>query len=165
MVATVVALRLRLFVAGLRRNVAVLVVWLLGAVSLLFTLLVVVMGLVVAGVRVVPDHPGETGTWLVLAGSLLCLAWTLLPPLLFGVDQTLEPARFAPFPLRGTDLAPGLVAASFVGLPGVATLLVALSSAAVWVGTPRALVPAVVGAVLGATICMTLGRLTTTLLS
>jgi len=165
MVATVVALRLRLFVAGLRRNVAVLVVWLLGAVSLLFTLLLVVMGLMVAAVRVVPDHRGETGTWLVLAGSLLCLAWTLLPPLLFGVDQTLEPARFAPFPLRGTELAPGLVAASFVGLPGVATLLVALSSAVVWVGTPRALVPAVVGAVLGATICMTLGRLTTTLLS
>ncbi len=165
MVATVVRLRFRLFRTSLRRNTAVLVAWLLGAVSLLSTLLVVGTGFAAVGLRVVPDHRAETGTWLVLGGSLLCVAWALLPPLLFGLDQTLEPARFAPFPLRGGDLAPGLVAASFIGLPGAATLLAALTTTALWLGTPRALLPALVGAVIGATTCLVVGRLTTTALA
>ncbi len=165
MVATVLRLRFRLFRTGLRRNTAVLVAWLLGAASLLATLLFVGTGFAVVGTRVVPDHAVETGTWVVLGGSLLCVAWALLPPLLFGLDQTLEPARFAPFPLRGSDLAPGLVAASFVGLPGAATLLLALTTTALWLGTPRALLPSLAGAVIGAAICLTIGRLTTTALA
>ncbi|MCL2090499.1 MAG: hypothetical protein FWH11_04630 [Micrococcales bacterium] len=165
MVATVLALRFRLFRTALRRNAAVLVAWLLGAASLLAMLFFVGTGFAAVGMRVVPDHRAETGTWLVLGGSLLCVAWALLPPLLFGLDQTLEPARFAPFPLRGADLAPGLVAASFIGLPGVATLLAALTTTALWLGTPRALLPALVGAVVGATTCLVVGRLTTTALA
>ena len=165
MVATVVKLRFRLFRATLRRNPAVLVAWLLGVASLLSVLTVVGLGFTVLATRVVPDHRAETGTWLVLGGSLLCVVWAALPPLLFGVDQTLDPSRFAPFPLRGADLAPGLVAASFVGMPGVATLLVALTTAALWGGTPRALGPAVAGAVVGAVTCMVVGRLTTTALA
>ncbi|MCL2454282.1 MAG: hypothetical protein FWD18_03105 [Micrococcales bacterium] len=165
MVATVLDLRLRLFRASLRRNAAVLVAWLLAAASVLAMVLIAGASFTALGLRLVPQHQADTGTWVVIAGSVLCVAWAVLPPLLFGLDQTLDPARFAPFPLRGADLAPGLVAASFVGLPGIATLLAASTTVMLWVSTPRAMLPAFVGAVLGTSTCMVVGRLTTTVLA
>ena len=38
--------------------------------------------------------------------------------LVFGVDETVDPARFALLPVRARELLPGLLAAALVGVPG-----------------------------------------------
>jgi ABC-2 type transport system permease protein len=58
-----------------------------------------------------------------LTGSILIVAWTLVPLLFFGVDETLDPARFALLPVGRATLARGMLAAAFVGMPAVAALI------------------------------------------
>ena len=41
------------------------------------------------------------------AGSAVVLGWALVPLLFFGVDETLDPARFALLPVRPDDAGPG----------------------------------------------------------
>jgi ABC-2 type transport system permease protein len=77
----------------------------------------------------------------VIAGSAVVLGWALIPLLFFGVDETLDPARFALLPLRRTTLLRGMLAAAFVGVPAVATLL-ATSGLVVAMGLRSGLVPA-----------------------
>lgn len=56
-------------------------------------------------------------------GGLLVLGWLFLPLVFFGVDETLDPARFALLPLSRRTLVTGLLAAALIGTPAVATLL------------------------------------------
>lgn len=56
-------------------------------------------------------------------GALTVLLWFLIPVLAFGLDDTLDPRRFALFPRSGKELQPGLFAASALGLPSLFTLL------------------------------------------
>src|SRR2546430_17468214 len=56
-----------------------------------------------------------------LTGTALVLGWLFLPLLFFGVDETLDPARFALLPLPRRTLAVGMLAAACVGIPGNAT--------------------------------------------
>ena len=51
-------------------------------------------------------------------------------PLLYGSDQSLDPLRMALLPLRRRDLVVGLFAASWVGAPPVATLILAAGAVA-----------------------------------
>ena len=51
------------------------------------------------------------------AAALLVLGWLLLPLVFFGVDETLDPARFALLPLPRRTLVTGLFAAALIGLP------------------------------------------------
>jgi ABC-2 type transport system permease protein len=62
----------------------------------------------------------------VIAGTVLVIAWSLVPVLFFGIDETLDPARFALLPVRAPTLLRGMFAAAFVGVPAVATLLASL---------------------------------------
>jgi len=57
-----------------------------------------------------------------LGGAAVILAWTLFPLLFFGVDETIDPARFNLLPLPRRTLIRGMLAAAFVGVPAVATL-------------------------------------------
>lgn len=56
-------------------------------------------------------------------GGLTVLGWLLLPLVFFGVDETLDPARFALLPLPRRTLVTGLFAAAFVSVPTIAMLL------------------------------------------
>jgi ABC-2 type transport system permease protein len=47
--------------------------------------------------------------------------WLLMPLLFFGVDETVDPARFALLPIPRRTLLRGMLAAAFVGIPAVAT--------------------------------------------
>ena len=62
----------------------------------------------------------------VLAGSALVLGWALVPLLFFGIDETLDPARFALLPLTRGALVRGMLAAAFVGVPAFVSLLATL---------------------------------------
>ena len=50
------------------------------------------------------------------------LGWLLLPLVFFGVDETLDPARFALLPLPRRTLVTGLFAAALIGVPALAVL-------------------------------------------
>ena len=56
-------------------------------------------------------------------GALTVLLWFLIPVLAFGLDDTLDPRRFALFPRNGKELQPGLLAAAMLGLPSLFTLV------------------------------------------
>ncbi|MBO4205119.1 ABC transporter permease [Micromonospora echinofusca] len=96
-------------------------------------------------------------------GGLLVLGWTLLPLVLFGVDETLDPARFALLPLTRRTLVTGMFAAALVGIPAVAALL-ATSGLVVtaWLlgGWSAGLVTAV-GVVAGLLLCVAASRAVT----
>ncbi|WP_173157891.1 ABC transporter permease [Phytohabitans suffuscus] len=58
-----------------------------------------------------------------LGGGVLVLGWVLLPLVFFGVDETLDPARFALLPLRRRTLVAGLLVAAMIGIPALAAVL------------------------------------------
>jgi ABC-2 type transport system permease protein len=108
-----------------------------------------------------PD--GSRAVYATFAGTGVVLAWVFVPLLFFGVDETLDPARFALLPLRRRTLAAGMLAAACVGIPPVVTLVATLGSvtgAAARGGLGAASV-AVLGAVIGLLLCVAASRAVT----
>ena len=164
MVATLLTLKLRLTLADLRRSTGRLVLWIIMAVYVLGVLGLAVVGLAVSSLFVAGNEE-TVSTLTVLFGCVLVAGWTLLPLVFFGSDQTLDPSRFTPFPLRGRQLAPGLVLAGIAGLPGLATAVLGVSAALPWLLTPPALVAGIVGGALGWVMTQLGCRVATTALS
>ena len=90
------------------------------------------------------------------------LGWAVLPIIAFGVDATLDPARFVTFPIPRRDLIAGLGLAGLVGIPGVATVLGVLVAAFVWWRQPVAVLVALVTGVLAVAVCVVGSRAATT---
>ncbi|GLY25836.1 ABC transporter permease [Micromonospora sp. NBRC 101691] len=93
-------------------------------------------------------------------GGLVVLGWLLLPLVFFGVDETLDPARFALLPISRRTLVTGLFAAALVSVPAVATLLAmtGLVLTSGLLGGAAAAVAAVVGVVAGLLLCVAASR-------
>jgi ABC-2 type transport system permease protein len=89
----------------------------------------VVFGLCIAGPALVglsatAAAPDEIGYLVaVCTGSAVVLGWMLVPLLFFGIDETLDPARFALLPIAPATLIRGMLAAAFIGVPAPATLI------------------------------------------
>ncbi|UWZ36679.1 ABC transporter permease [Dactylosporangium roseum] len=98
-----------------------------------------------------------------LAGAGVVLAWVFLPLLFFGVDETLDPARFALLPVPRRTLVLGMLAAAFVGIPPVVTFLATLGSliGAIGDGGIAAGAVAVVGSLVGLALCVAASRAVT----
>ncbi|WTI11188.1 ABC transporter permease [Micromonospora sp. NBC_00821] len=113
--------------------------------------------------------PGLTddGRYAVLiaaaGGGLLVLGWLLLPLVFFGVDETLDPARFALLPLPRRTLVTGLFVAALISVPVLAVLIA--SSGLVltsWsLGGWSAGLVAVVGVLAGLLLCVAASRAVT----
>src|SRR4051794_17555724 len=58
-----------------------------------------------------------------LGGTALIVFWIVLPLILTGVDESLDPARFALLPLPRRTLVGGLFVAALLGLPAVTLLI------------------------------------------
>lgn len=96
-------------------------------------------------------------------GGLLVLGWLVLPLVVFGVDETLDPARFALLPLSRRTLVTGLFAAALVSIPALAALIATsglVVSAWVLGGWSAGLVAAV-GVVAGLFLCVAASRAVT----
>ncbi|MEV4491308.1 ABC transporter permease [Micromonospora coxensis] len=113
-----------------------------------------------------PGFAGEPRYALMTAafgGGLLVLGWLLLPLVFFGVDETLDPARFALLPLSRRTLVGGLFAAALVSVP-VLAMLVATTGLVVTAGAlggwPAGLA-AVVGVLAGLLLCVAASRAVT----
>ena len=157
MVALLVRLKLTLLRNSLRRSVWRTVGLILAAAYALGLVVAVYAGLV--ALRWTSTTTTGEVTVTVYAG--LTLGWLMLSLLVFGVDETVDPSRFALLPVRARDLVPGLLAAALVGVPGVATALVALGLVVTWARTPALALAALVAAVLGTLTCVLLSRTAT----
>ncbi|NES16349.1 MULTISPECIES: ABC transporter permease [Micromonospora] len=113
-----------------------------------------------------PGLAGEPRFALLTAafgGGLLVLGWLLLPLVFFGVDETLDPARFALLPLPRRTLVTGLFAAALVSVPLLATL-VAVAGLVVTAGALggwAAALVSVLGIVGGLLLCVAAARAVT----
>jgi len=160
-VAHLARLKLRLLANGLRRSP-----W--QVVGLVFALLYAGGGVLLAlvGLGALSTQDADLRrTVVVLAGAVLVLGWWLLPVVAFGVDATMEPDRFATFAIPRAQLVAGLAVAGLLGVPGIATTLLALGGALPWWRQPLAVLAALVGAVLGTALCVVGSRATTTVLA
>jgi ABC-2 type transport system permease protein len=152
-------LRLRLIVLGntLKRSTGQLVAVIIGGVYGLGML-----GLAVAGLIALSFAPIEIArTVVILAGSATILGWIVLPLMVSGIDQTLEPAKLATFPIPINQLVVGLTVAGVAGIPGIITLLAALATVGTWWRNPLAAVAAVLCAVVAVLICVVGSRMVT----
>jgi len=148
MVATLLKLKFRLVIAEMRRSVARMILYLILGANALISLIALLVGLVAASFFV-EGNEVLVGTITIICGSIVVVGWTILPLLFFGTDQTLDPARFALFPLTGQKLAPGLVLSGILGIPGLITVLISLGSALPWLRSPVVLLIGLMGGALG----------------
>jgi ABC-2 type transport system permease protein len=101
----------------------------------------------------------------VVAFSALTISWLLMSLLVFGVDETVDPARFALLPVRAGELLPGLIATALVGVPGVATILLGAGLVLTWARTGLLTAAALVAFPLGVLTCVLLARVATSALA
>ena len=96
-------------------------------------------------------------------GGLLVLGWLLLPLVFFGVDETLDPARFALLPLPRRTLVTGLFVAALISVPVLAVLIASFGLVlTAWsLGGWSAGLVAVVGVLAGLLLCVAASRAVT----
>ncbi|MGV8967065.1 MAG: hypothetical protein ACOH2F_12380 [Cellulomonas sp.] len=161
MVAHLLRLKLTLLRNGLRRSVWQTVALVVGALYGLGAISLAVIGLVFLGTA----EPEDIRLVLVPAGAVLVLAWWIVPLVAFGVDATLDPARFVTFSIPRRDLLTGLALSGLVGLPGATTAVVVLATALTWRAYPVAVLASLLCAVLALATAIIGSRATTTALS
>jgi ABC-2 type transport system permease protein len=157
-VAILVRLKLSLLRNALRRSVWRTVGLVVGLVYALGIVLVSVAGLVALRWTSVDLTADVT----VLTFAALTAGWLLLSLLVFGVDETLDPARFALLPVRAREIMPGLLVSGLVGTTGVATVLVSLGLLASWSRGPGPVLATIVAIPIGVVTCFLLSRAGTT---
>ena len=157
MVALLVRLKLTLLRNGLRRSVWRTVGLVLGGLYALG-----LVGGVLAGLVALRWTSLEmTADVTVLAFALLGAGWLLLSLLVFGVDETVDPAKFALLPVRARELLPGLLVAGAIGVPGAATVVIGLGLLLAWTRSVPLTLAALVAAPLGVLTCLLLARAAT----
>ncbi|MDO5721482.1 MAG: hypothetical protein Q4P06_02935 [Actinomycetaceae bacterium] len=102
----------------------------------------------------------QLGAILAVMSLLLPLAWVVLPVLGYGIDNTLDPRRFAPFIPPTSALARALVVATMTGVGGLVTFLLLLLPVFMYFyhGYYLAGALSLVAAVVSTYICAALGR-------
>lgn len=155
MVAHLVRLRFRLLINGLSRSPWQAVAVILGTVYALGLLLLVTIGLF--SVSFTPAEVGRTVS--VLGGTVLVFGWTVLPLLSSGIDETVEPAKLATFPIPINTLVLALGVSGLLGVPGVVTTLATIATGLIWWQTPLIAVVAVICGVVGAVTCVVGSRM------
>ena len=158
MVAHLLKLKLTLLRNGLRRSPWQLFGLVIGA---LYALGVVALG--IWGLLVLRGaDAGLAQTVVVLGGAAALLGWAVIPVVASAADSTLDPARFTTFAVPMPALLTGLALGGLIGIPGAATLLVALGTVGTWSRNLPGAAGALLGAVLGVLSCIVLSKVVTT---
>lgn len=127
----------------------------LGLAALLFTTLV--------GLRFVDDVELIRDVFIV-AGSATVVGFIVVP-LIFGVDDTMDPRRFALFGLPDRTLAFSLAVAAMIGIPAIVLAIVLFGTVVTWSRDPGVTLLAVITAVLAFATCLLLARVSTAIAS
>ncbi|WP_378147334.1 transporter [Cnuibacter sp. UC19_7] len=155
MVATLVRLRFRILGNNLKRSTWQLIATILGGLYALGMLGALLIGLIFAGQV---GDPRLIGVGIVIGGSLLTFGWLVGPLLIGGVDQTLEPARLAQYPIPLRTLLVGITIAGMLGIPALVSLIAGLGTVAAWIKVPAAAIATVPCAILGVLIAVVASR-------
>lgn len=145
MVAHILKLKLRLLANGFKRSVGQLVGVIIGGVYAL--------GLIVMLTLAAWFTAGESaiaGEVSIIVASLVVLGWAVIPPLLTGVDLTLEPSRFVHFGIPQKVLGPALVLSGFISVPAILTIVGLIGGSLTFRYDPLALVVGIVAAIMTA---------------
>ena len=159
MVALIVGLKWQLLRNGLRRSTPQLVGMIIGAVYGLSVIAVAVSGLVALRFAVPSD---VARTVVIIGGSVLTLGWAIFPVIAYGVDETLDPARFATFAVPRRQLVLGLLASSLVSVPAAVTVVLGLTTVITWSRSVLGVLVAMVAAFVAVLTCVALSRVTST---
>lgn len=160
MALTFARLKLRVLRNGFRGRPTKVVMFVLGLVG------AVVYGgfaALAAAAALASDSAAAAALVPAFGGAALVLGWLFLPLVWFGVDETLEPGRFALLPLPRWDLVRGLLVAALLGVPAAATLLASsgLAIGAALRGGPLPGLVAALGVGLGLLLCVVVSRAVT----
>ncbi|GAA4371150.1 hypothetical protein [Agromyces bauzanensis] len=161
MVAQFLRLKLRLLANIFRRSpwqvvgIVVGLVYGVGAATLLFVSLV--------GLRFIDDVEVIRDVFIVAGGATL-IGFVVFP-LAFGVDDTMDPRRFALFGVPNRTLAIGLAVSATIGIPAFALAVVLTGTVVTWSRGVGETVMAILGAGLAFATCLLLARLATSIAS
>ncbi|WP_157438960.1 hypothetical protein [Aestuariimicrobium kwangyangense] len=154
MVGTLLRLQLKLSWRAVRRNVGILIALAIGGLYALGFVLAAV-----AGLTLLRGQPlSLAGVVTTLGFALVTVGWPMVTLLVAGMDQTLDPGRFALFPVRARQLMPGLLAVSQIGVGGLITLALAAGQVVTWSRAPGPLVFSVLALLVGVPTCVLLAR-------
>jgi ABC-2 type transport system permease protein len=154
MTRLLVQLKLRLLTNQFRRSpwqVVGLVLALLYGSGITLMLVVTLVALRLA--------PLPLTTAVVVGGGSIAVLAFLIVPVFVGIDDTLDPRRFALFGVDRTRLAVGLTVAGVVGVPALALLLVAFATVATWSRSPLAVLVALICVPVIVLTCVLLSRI------
>ena len=157
MVALLVRLKLTLLKNSLKRSVwrtVGLIIAMVYALGVVIMVLAALVGLRYTSLTLTADVT-------VVGYAALTLGWLLMSMLVFGVDETIDPAKFALLPVRARELLPGLLVAGLISAPGIATVLVGAGLVITWARTVPLTVAALIATGLGVVTCFLLSRAAT----
>lgn len=161
MVAVLVKLRLALFKNGFARNTARAVGFVFGILFALGAAAGIGFGLVAT--RGLGPQMHRAIPILVL--SISALMWIAMSLIAAGVDDSMEPGRFALFPLRARQLMPGMLIGSLLTDEGVLLTLIAIGLVWAWTTSLATAIAAGVAIVIGMLALMLTTRLITSALN
>jgi ABC-2 type transport system permease protein len=159
MVAQFLGLKLRIMVNAFRRSPWQIVGL---TVSLIYGL--IITGLFVIGLfaaRLVDDI-SLVQTVIVVIGAFVVLGFLFLP-LLFGVDDTLDPRKFSLYGMPNLRLATGLAIAALIGIPSIVLTICSLATVVTWSRNPGSAFVALLCAVIAVLTCVLGARVTTSI--
>ncbi|MGO4104877.1 hypothetical protein AB4Y63_13060 [Leifsonia sp. YAF41] len=157
MVAQLLGLKLRLLANIFRRSpwqVVGVIVGLLYGLGLAAVLFLVLVSLRFVGdVELVRDS-------LIVIGSLVVLG-SLVVPLVFGIDDTMDPRSFALFGIPNRTLSFGLAVSALIGVPALALTIILLGTVVTWSYGVLETVLAIISAALLLGTCVLAARVST----
>ncbi|HEY7816339.1 MAG TPA: hypothetical protein VIC62_24045, partial [Nakamurella sp.] len=161
MVGVFAGLKWHLVTSRLRAASGAKKVWMaIGFIALAIVLLFIAVGL--GSLRL---QPADVLSLMVTILTLQLVGWVLTPLVAFGVDETVDPQRFALLPLRPQTLQVGLLVTSLIGYLPVANMLVLLG-VAVALSVPWSLLPVALACmVVQMLLCVVLSRAASTSMS
>ncbi|AWB95002.1 hypothetical protein DCE93_04465 [Agromyces badenianii] len=161
MVAQFLRLKLRLLGNIFRRStwqVVGIVIGLIYGLGLAATLFAALVALRFVGdVEFIRDS-------FVVAGAVTVLGFIIVP-LIFGVDDTMDPRRFALFGLPDRSLAVGLAVAAVVGIPALVLAIVLLGTVVTWSRGVGETLLALIAAAMAFATCLLIARVSSGLAS
>ena len=90
---------------------------------------VLVLASLVLGFALLRTNPPVAHTTVVSLFTVQMVSWVLAPLVAFGIDETVDPAKFALLPLTTTTLQRGLLVSSLIGYLPVANIVVLVGAA------------------------------------
>lgn len=133
--------------------------------GVLFGVLLILLVSVWAAARVIELRSvdvGISGPILIVLGSSVTLGFLVLP-LIFGIDDLLDPRKFALLGIPSKQLADGLAVSTLIGVPAFVLIALAIAQAISWSATPGTALVAAFNAVAILAGCLLGARVATSL--